>query len=194
MTSYTITRSALDIRDTACIVRRIQPYPTGYKLTFLLDPIATLFDCLTWMSHKNREIEILFFGFEEDTDLCVYFYHFLCKTILAEAAAYKQTDAYQKSLRQYHGRSVIAAFIRGIQRRLGERIRAIQTASTIATNNRHNLIEVKLATVKAGFDALGIRLYAGATSAGIRDTNAYEAGRKRGDAIEITTGRTLRLT
>lgn len=190
MTKYMIAQSELEIKNTKCLRLEVPIYPSNYNLYFIHKPIAELFDCIVWLVGKHKTKRAIYFGFEEDTELASYFYNYLCRMIVTEAAAYKQTDQYKKLANKSHGRTVIADFIQGIQFRLIERIDELvaQKRKTVQESSSCDLVVVKSNVVNQEFADLGVPIRRKSVKSRCTDTTAYKAGHKRGNEVAITQG------
>ena len=190
MTKYMIAQSELDIKSTKCLKLEVEIYPSNYNLYFIHKPIAELFDCMVWMIGKNKDKRAIYFGFDEDTQLASYFYNYLCRMIVTEAAAYKETEEYKRLCQNRHGRSVIADFIQGLQLRLIQRIdeQIAKKRKTVDETGSRDLVVVKSGVVNQEFVDLGINLKSKSVTVRNQDTKAYKAGHKRGGEVEITQG------
>lgn len=190
MTKYMIAQSELEIKNTKCVKLEVPIYPSNYNLYFIHKPIAELFDCMVWMTGKNKTKRAIYFGFEEDTELASYFYNYLCRTMVTEAAAYKQTEQYKRLCKNRHGRGVIADFIQGLQVRLIQRIdeQIAKKRKTVQESSSRDLVVVKTGVVKEEFAELKIKLQQKSITGRDSNTTAYKAGHKRGGEVEITQG------
>lgn len=190
MTKYMIAQSELEIKNTKCLKLEVPIYPSNYNLYFVHKPIAELFDCVCWLIGKRETKRAIYFGFEEDTELASYFYNYLCRMIVTEAAAYKETDQYKRLASQSHGRTVIADFIQGLQIRLIQRIDELiaQKRKTVQESTNRDLVVVKSGVVNQEFADLGIKLQSKSVKVRSQSTVAHKAGRKRGDEVEIRQG------
>ena len=190
MTKYMIAQSELDIKNTKCVKLEVPIYPSNYNLYFVHKPIAELFDCMVWMVGKNKEKRAIYFGFEEDTQLASYFYNYLCRMMVTEAAEYKKTDQYKRLAAKSHGRTVIADFIQGLQLRLIERIdeQIAQKRKTVKESTSKDLVVVKTNVVNEEFAALNMKLQSKSVKVRSQGTVAYAAGHKRGNEVEIRQG------
>lgn len=84
-------------------------FKTGYDVTNIYPALCLLFDCEHFWDSKK----LTFFGYEEDVQLCIYFYNFILKACFAEKDKYVQSLEYQKLKQRYHGRTLVSSFIKG---------------------------------------------------------------------------------
>lgn len=92
-----------------CISVSTPLFKTGYDVTNLYPALCLLFDCEHFWDSKN----LTFFGYEEDVQLCIYFYNFILKACFSEKEKYVRSIEYQKLKQRYHGRTLVSSFIKG---------------------------------------------------------------------------------
>lgn len=92
-----------------CVFRKVTRKKSAYDLTVFLPNLCRVFDCKHFFTKK----EVTFFGFEEDAELCVFFYEFIIKACMKEKERYVSTLDYKAASMLYSGRTLVASFIRG---------------------------------------------------------------------------------
>ena len=91
-----------------CVLKETPIIKSQYDLTIIYNALTNLFDCEYYFNKKR----IAFFGFESDTEMCVYFYNMISKLALTEKFKYMKSEAYKKDSR-FHGRTLCASFVVG---------------------------------------------------------------------------------
>lgn len=135
-----------------CIAQSIPRVKSGYDLTVFLGTLSSTFNCEYFYTNSA----VTFFGFKEDTELCVYFYDFIIKACLAEKTKYVQSDKYKQVARIYHGRTLVASFIRGFLRGICAKMHDMYECRNKNLPNEVGLMVIeKDKKVKAQFAAAG---------------------------------------
>lgn len=94
-----------------CILKEVPLIKSGYDFTLFYHALSQLFDC----EHFYNSKRIAFFGFEQDTEFCAYFYNVIINACIAEKNRYIKTEHYAQMKKQHHGRTLISSFIKGFQ-------------------------------------------------------------------------------
>jgi hypothetical protein len=190
MTKYFITESELIDKSTAKqpILKSCDLYKCGYDTGAFYASLARLFDCKTYYNNS----QIFFFGFEEDVDLCLYFYVMIIESCLKEKRIYrKKSEEYQILKKQYNGRTLSAAFVKGFLIEVSQKMKGLydDRESEFAKNIKHGLILVdKKEAVKNGFGELGLKLKTVSSKQNIANDAAFASGRTTGKNFELTLG------
>lgn len=92
-----------------CSSRTIDRVKSSYDIDGFSGFLAKLFDCKAYFN-KDKQT---FFGYNQDTELCEYFYILIIKTILHEVEIFKKSSNYKSLSHRYHGRSLVSSFVNG---------------------------------------------------------------------------------
>jgi hypothetical protein len=159
---------------------------TRYQVCYFYGYLAQLFDC----EYYFTKIELTFFGFENDVELCVYFYRQIVKTCFFEAEKYKDSREYAFQKRSgYHGSQIIKSFVKGFILRVCDKLEEIYKERQAArTTERGLILREKSQRVKEAFDSEDIKINIrkfGKIS--VLDA-AFNAGKEKGNEFNITQG------
>ncbi|WP_060872897.1 DUF2786 domain-containing protein [Myroides odoratus] len=96
---------------------------SSYDFSWFYGDLARLFDCECFWT-TGRKGDIVFFGFESDAKLAMYFYQMIMKLAFSSIEEYKNSFEFihAKSFYRTHGRTLVASFVKGFTIRLGERL------------------------------------------------------------------------
>lgn len=185
MSEYFITEN--DLSEDNISKCRHETFPivkSGYDLSFFYADLAHLFDCQYYYGKYN----ITFFGFENDINLCGYFYNMIVKTCLSEKDKYMKSDEFLRLKLYYHGKTLASSFVKGflynvvvrIQKMYEEREKSMPEAYGLV------LIQKKDKIKKEFFDQhpnLKIRKGEREIKA---ESVAFKLGYKKGSEIALT--------
>lgn len=193
MTAYFISEH--DIKDPyaykKCIFRKIPKYKSGYRMDSFIIPLSQLFDCNVYMeSNESSKLDtIVFFGFEQDVDLCEYFYHYLIRMIRHELSMYLITlDVYEMRKTQ-SVRSITKSFLVGIQRGICQKLKTMYKEREQNIHEETGLVladKYQLVTAQLKEHGVSIRYVNNRES--IKCKDALHEGTKRGKNIDINQG------
>ncbi len=169
-----------------CILKEVPIIKSGYDLTDFYNSLTQLFDC-KYFYNKNI---ISFFGFEEDTELCSYFYKFIVKTCLKEKAKYMKSEDYAELKKMYHGRTLSASFIKGFM--LGVCVKMdkmYRERRTELSAEKYGLMVIEKKTkVQSQFGNLGLKVKTVPFNQIVAEQSAYNQGSKIGKSIDLIQG------
>lgn len=114
MLQYFVTEN--ELKDAyiseKCQLGSVDMVKTGYNMNLFLANLSVLFDCQHYWSPYYKKL--YFFGFEQDTELCIYFYKVITQTCLREKDLYLKSESYLSVKRQgYASKTLAASFIKG---------------------------------------------------------------------------------
>lgn len=111
-----------------CVTKFCPRFKSSYDLTIIFSDLCSAFDC----EHYYNNNTVAFFGFEEDVDLCIYFYDFIIKACMKAKEEYKKGEDYYNYTHQlgYHGRTLVASFVKGFQLIVCEKLNALYSERT----------------------------------------------------------------
>lgn len=168
-----------------CISVSTPLFKTAYDVTNIYPALCLLFDCEHFWDRKN----LTFFGYEEDVQLCLYFYNFILKACFAEKDKYAQSLEYQKLKQRYHGRTLVSSFIKGFIIAICIKIHDIydERKSSVSEFVGLAIIE-KNKKVKQQYDAMNFRT----RTIGIKqieaEAEAFKLGYSKGKDMALTQG------
>lgn len=185
MRKYSIIKSDViePIEKDSCILKVHTKYKTGYKTEFFISSLAELFDCQHYWTKKT----IVFFGYKEDVELCIYFYDLILKICFQELDKYFKSEEGYQLKEYYHGRTLYASFIRGFLNRIDEKLYEMYINKKNTINKREaGLIISKRENVNSEFDNLGIKIRKANFKEVIGCSKAYANGYAIANETSIT--------
>ncbi|CAA0144784.1 conserved hypothetical protein [Tenacibaculum maritimum] len=169
-----------------CILKEVPLIKSGYDLTGFYNSLTRLFDCHYYYNSKR----IAFFGFEEDTELCAYFYSFIVKSCLKEKVKYMKSEdcAYLKKLS--HGRTLSASFIKGFMKGVCLKMnRMYNDRKTELSSEKYGLMVIeKKSKVENQFKDLNMKINTISTKQIIAEESVFNQGSKVGRNINLIQG------
>tara|TARA_B100000953_G_scaffold290249_1_gene275092 strand:+ start:11575 stop:12297 length:723 start_codon:yes stop_codon:yes gene_type:complete len=203
MDQYFIDQKDIDdaLKGEKLILKSEPLTKTGFDLAFFYRALARLFDCETYYVPKQ---EIFFYGYEQDVELCIYFYKLITSSVLKAKSDYVKSDEFKLLRREKgaHTKTLTASFIKGFLIRVSSKMTKMykERKEQRANSQQGLIIYEKNKAVKNGFDSLGLSLRSSSKSLNA-DISAFNAGEKSGDGFDIMQGvndkkksETLRLT
>lgn len=187
MMQYRFTEEEINdpLLGKRCHLKETPLIKTSYKINFFFAELSKLFDC----EHFYNDKSIHFFGFDQDPDLCVYFYNTIIRSCQIEVENYKKSKDYKVSKELYSSRSLTSSFAKGYVLRITAKLREmyIQKNSTLETGNA--LVVKKIKTVKNELKNLNLKIRINSPKLQRATSSAgYNAGLKKGDDFQITQG------
>jgi hypothetical protein len=168
-----------------CVFKTIEKIKSGYNIDVFYATLCRLFDC----KHYYTTANITFFGFEEDAELCAYFYGFIIKACLNKKNKYMRSREYKALSLHYSGRSLAASFIRGFMVGICRKMQEMYECRKDNLTPEVGLMVIqKEQLVKKQFEESNIK----ARSVGIRkgkyEAQAFLNGVQQGQDTRITQG------
>ncbi|CAL2095837.1 conserved protein of unknown function [Tenacibaculum sp. 190524A02b] len=169
-----------------CVLKEVPLVKSGYDLTNFYNSLTRLFDCHYYYNSKR----IAFFGFEEDTELCGYFYNFIVKTCLKEKAKYMKSKDYAYLKQLYHGRTLAASFIKGFINGISSKMNKMYNdRKTELSSEKYSLMVIdKKTKVKDQFESLNMKIKSVSMKQIIAEESAFNQGKKIGKNINLVQG------
>jgi hypothetical protein len=167
-----------------CILKEHPRNSMKHKEVFITSYLANLFFCQTYHTNKN----VFFFGFEQDADLCCYFYDFIVESALSDLYWYKETQEYEDLKKESSANSIVSNFVKGYLLTVCRKIQEIYTErQKVRSGKGVVVVDEKMAKVKREFQNLGLNLKT--VKSNIRGTNkSFQSGSKRGGDLSISQG------
>ncbi|MGR3790689.1 DUF2786 domain-containing protein [Flavobacterium sp. TN-1] len=187
MTEFFI--SEYDLKDEQviekCLSKQFELTKSGFDLTIFYNSLARLFDCEYYYNSKR----IVFFGHEQDVDLCGYFYYVITKTCLNEKDRFVKSDKYMKLRKNYHGRTLSSSFIKGFLIEVQEKMREMYENRKSNIPEGYGLIVLeKNKRVKQDFQKLDLKILTQKSRPITGELEAMEEGIKKGKEINLIQG------
>ena len=111
MEQYFITES--DVKNPflgeKCVLKSTNLVKTNYDTALFYNELSKLFDC----EYYFTGLKIYFFGFNQDAELCIYFYELILKACMNEKSKFMSSEDYRLLKSKYHGRTLVSSFIKG---------------------------------------------------------------------------------
>lgn len=166
-----------------CELRTIEKYKTAYNIDYFLNPLTQLFDC----EYFFTKYHVSFFGFKNDLDLVVYFYHLITRSAFSEAKKFKKTDNYKIYVRHRSGRSLISSFVKGFILRIAERMEQMYVNRKSDIPYEQSLVLVnKSDKVSSNFnEKYGGTIKSKRSKHASVISEAFKEGEKRGESMQI---------
>ncbi|GEN74104.1 DUF2786 domain-containing protein [Chryseobacterium lathyri] len=167
-----------------CIMKEVPLIKSGYDLGIFYNDLTRLFDCEYFYNSKR----IAFFGFEEDTELCAYFYNLIVKTCLKEKDLYLKSSEGKEALFFYHGRTVSSSFIKGFLIKVSYKMEEMYKNKVSNLPEQTGLMVIrKEAKVKEQFDSMNLKIKATKTDFTYTQMG-LNAGLQKGEEFHLTQG------
>ncbi|MGM7552601.1 DUF2786 domain-containing protein [Myroides odoratimimus] len=160
---------------------------TSYDFTWFYGDLARLFDCeCFWTS--GRKGDIVFFGFESDAKLAMYFYRLVMKAAFNSIEEYKKSFEYIHSKAFYgkHGKTLVSSFVKGFTIRLGQRLIEMYEQRKASIPYGMGLMVIqKDEQVKTEFNRQNPNLKSHKVNLDNLEFTAFEAGKIDGDKVDL---------
>lgn len=188
MQKYFISEN--DIKDPfvaeKCKMVEVRLIKSSYDFGIFYEDLSDLFDC----KHFYNNQIITFYGFEQDAELCGYFYSLIVRSALREKDKYMQSKEAIRLKNYYHGRTIAASFIKGFLIRIAEKMREMYKEKQTNIPQSYGLVLVKKKQkVDEQFSSLGLKIKeVTGSDINIGTSKAFIAGEKVGDDFHITQG------
>ncbi len=184
---YGLTMNEVELREEACVQRRIAVQGTGRQaLRWLYPALLRLCECRGWTDGKQ---DFVLFGLEPDVQMAEYLLAVIGRALETEEARYRAGADY--AARTQPAQSVLRSFRYGFADRVGKRLDAMARereqaeAARPAPATGTALVLVKQQIIGEKFRALGVRLRSVYTTATVRDRGAYGHGAAAGGRVGL---------
>lgn len=160
---------------------------TSYDYTMFYSSLARLFDCQCFWT-TGRKGDIVFFGFESDAKLAMYFYKMIMRSAATEIKKYKESFEFihSKAFFGYHGKTLVASFVRGFTIRLSEKLWDMyQDRKSSIPKGMGLMVVEKDEQVQNSFKEKHPKLGTHKINEFIAEQGAFSAGVESGESIEI---------
>lgn len=160
---------------------------TSYDFTLFYGALARLFDCECYWT-TGRKGDIVFFGFESDAKLAMYFYKLVMKAAFTSIEEYKKSFEFIHSKAFYgvHGKTLVASFVKGFTVRLGDRLREMYEQRRASIPYGMGLMVIqKDEQVETEFNKKHPKLRVHKVNLDNIERTAFEAGTVEGEKIDL---------
>lgn len=187
MQKYFISEN--DLKDPLigekCKMVEVPLIKSGYDFTIFYCSLANLFDC-KYFYNKYR---IAFYGFEQDAELCGYFYSLIIRTALREKESYLNSPEAIHLKNYYHGRTISASFINGFLERVCDKMEDLYKEKQSNIPQSYGLMVIeKMKKVEEKFSELSLNIKVVPARLKKIEEMAFSAGSKVGDNFKLTQG------
>lgn len=169
-----------------CVLKSVDLIKVGYNTNFFYTSLSKLFDCKGYTT-KDK---LFFFGFEEDVELCIYFYTVIINSCNLEKEKYRLSSSYKILKGKYHSRTIMASFIKGFLIEVNTKIDDMYKERKSGLNNakENGLVVVqKENKVASEFDKLNLNLKTRNQKVNIKK-EAFMSGSEKGKNFNIVQG------
>lgn len=146
--------------------------------------IGVFTDTKVWYTKKDKKFVYSFFGAKNDVMFAHYLFDLLSNSMDFEYKKFQKTDQYKA----IGGRVARASFYKGMSIRLSQRLKEMKNNIKMETQERGLVLYDKMGLVKQKFNELNVRLKNDSRKTTISNANAFYAGKKAADNININRG------
>lgn len=169
----------------ACVIQKEPRIVTAYVVDGFVPSLCDLFSTEHYISSKY----ITFLGFEQDVQLCHYFYKLILTSALAESQTFKKSEHYRRTIANgYHGRTAVSSFLKGYSYRVAEKMEEMYRGrkEEMSRNGEFGLVvSRKEDKVKEGFLNLNMKLGTSALPKADILEGAFRLGQAEGDKLKL---------
>lgn len=187
MIEYFISEN--DLKDPfafeKCVFKEVKREKSGYDLTLFLGYLSKLFDC----EYFYNRSKVTFFGFEQDADLCVYFYDFILRSCLSEKDKYMKSNEVKVLKSMYHGKTLASAFIKGFLVAISEKMDDMYKDRNRTIEQKAGLVVFdKMNKVTQQYQEQNIKVRKVQNRLDVMVESAFLQGQERGNKVELIQG------
>ena len=174
-----------EIQDEVCVLKSTDRAKTKYREVFITGYLSKLFFTQTYYS-KNQ---IHFFGFEEDVELCIYFYHFIIDSCLNDLEAYKNsTECYVMKKAGENGHKINSNFVKGYLIAVAKKIQSLYLKRQQQKGGEGIVVvEQKENKVAKAFSELNLNLRSVREKQKVT-SESFNSGKSKGSELNIRQG------
>jgi hypothetical protein len=149
--------------------------------------IANFTDCRVWTDKFGANV--VYFGFQVDTEIAEYLTHLFRRAIDREAATYILFNREWEEASGKGQSEMFRSFGMGMAGRLGERLRELKSKRDFtARAGGQSLVVMKMPAVNEAFDALGMSMGKPRRSQRAMNASAFAAGEASAASVAINQG------
>lgn len=173
------------IADEHCILAEEPLYRTTYIVNLFYYELAVLFDC----KHFFNKERIAFYGFKQDTQLCVYFYRMIMQSCFKAKDVYRATQEFKAAKRQgYHAKTLVASFIKGYLLKVAAKLQDLYKDRQSNLEQSTGLMIIKEQLVQEQYDKEDFNVRVSNPRELYYMQQAFEQGVQAGEDFEIIQG------
>jgi hypothetical protein len=182
---YGLSMSEVELREEACVQRRLAVAGTGRQaIKWLYPALLRLCECRGWTDGSQ---DFVLFGLEPDVQMAEYLLAVIARALETEEARYRASPAYAE--RTQPAQAVLRSFRYGFADRVGKRLdemaRERERREAAPASAGTALVVVKQRLIQEKFQELGVRLRTVYSSATVRDRGAYGHGAEAGGRVGL---------
>ena len=183
MRKYSILKEELGgYKNEKCVLISHKKFKTGYKTEYFLSYLAEVFDCEYYWNHLN----VTFFGYKEDVELCIYFYDLILKLCFEERRKFLESKEGLHLKKYSNGRTISANFIKGFLNRINYKLYLMyQDKKKEVQNEEKGLILIKKSRVENEFAEKNFKIKTVDLKQIISDRQSYACGEKSADDVDL---------
>ena len=188
MEQYFITES--DVKNPflgeKCVLKSTNLIKTNYNTSLFYNELAKLFDC----EYYFTGLKIYFFGFNQDVELCIYFYELILKACMNEKIKFMNSEDYVLLKSKYHGRTLVSSFIKGFLLRIAQKMNKMyeERKSERSKNEYGIILYSKKNKVDNEFSNLNLSIKMERSKDLNYERIAFRKGVLKGDGFSISQG------
>lgn len=173
------------IADEHCILAEEPLYRTTYIVDMFYYDLAKLFDCKSFYNNQR----IAFYGFKQDTELCVYFYRMIMKSCFKAKDVYRATPEFADAKRRgYHAKTLVASFIKGYLIKVARKMQKLYKDRQSNLEQSTGLMIIKSQRVQEQYDQQDFNVRSVNPRELYYMQQAFNQGIQAGEAFEIIQG------
>jgi hypothetical protein len=172
-----------------CISKSTPMVRSRYDFTLYIGQLGKSFDCESWWNTGSKTVT--FFGYEQDVDMCIYFYRLIAR------ATFTAKDEYIKSAEcrtllaglDCSIKSLSSSFIKGFLFSVTKKLQELYAQKQSNIPQSYGLIVVaKEDAVKEQYNALDMKVRQVKSNFQVADMMSATAGMEAGEQFQLTQG------
>ena len=170
-----------------CVFQKTALLSSQYDTKIFIPHLAKLFDCEYFFNRYTKELT--FFGFENDAELCVYFYKTVINTLLKEVSVFESSREFQYQKRYSATKTIKNSFIKGFVFRVAQKLNDMfKSRQAERTKERGLVLREKSKKVKDAFADENLNVQTIRQPKVTVEKRSFEAGQEAGDNFSIVQG------
>lgn len=170
---------------TKCVSKKFKIVKSGYTMRLFLYELSQLFDC----EHYYTKDDIYFFGYEQDVDMCGYFYYVIINSCLYEKELYKKSVEYNILSTAYNGKTICNSFIKGFIDKVALKLEELYNDKNKTLSESYEVAVIdKKNIVKSEYDLLNMKIVTAPIAKINVVRDSYYNGMDRANNFELNKG------
>lgn len=193
MASYEIDLDEITVKEQA-VVQVIVAKAADHPVFHASVAIAKFTDCRYWINNGHN---LLFFGFQVDTEIAEYLTHLFKRSIDRDSTPFTMFNLEYAQADKSGQRQQLTSFQIGMATRLGERLGELKSKRDFTQKSSgRDLVAIKTPLIEQAFKDLGIELGYSGRSYGGRSSHqgSFDAGRNAANKVQLNAGIAARAT